>query len=636
MTRWRRPLVAELALYVLTAVVSSAAAVAALELWRADLAAPFTYSGDALAIAAHVKTVIETGWYESQPLLGAPAGQVYHDFPTADNLNFALLGLIGLFAHDWALTMNLYYVIGFPLAAVTAVAALRDIGVSRAMSGSLAVVYSLATYHFIRGEAHLFLASYFVVPLAVLLVVRVLQGRRIWGRRHGATGWRAVVLGPGAGTVVIAAVVGTAQSYYAVYFLLLLAVAGLASLILRRDWRRFWGAAGAGVLTVGVMLANMLPDLVYRLQHGPNPTGFERGHSETEIYGFKLAQLLLPWGGHRIEPLGQLRRLYDASYPLPSEHPVLGAIAAAGFVALMIGVVVAAVSAGRGNPVPSPTRALLGGLGALALVIFLFATTGGLATFVSFVTTSLRGGNRISIYLMLICLMAVGLLGDAALRRLATRLPSRPTVPRLASAAVAALLVVAGFVDQTPGDSSAGYDATAERFRADAEWFAEVEHAVGDGALVLQLPYQPYPEELGPTGVLSSETLVPYLHTRAVRWSGGGIQGRPEYDWPGMLEQFEPAEIATLAAAAGADAILVDRRALFAESADTLDDGRRRRDGWPPPRERGRALRPLPARRGAGEPRTDRRPRRPRPRCPRRARSRRARRDGRILAHVVG
>ncbi len=81
----------------------------ALQLWNARLDVPFLYRGDALPTGAHFKTVIETGWYEYQPALGAPLGQTYHDFPAADNLHMIAARIIGFFVPDWPVAMNLYF-----------------------------------------------------------------------------------------------------------------------------------------------------------------------------------------------------------------------------------------------------------------------------------------------------------------------------------------------------------------------------------------------------------------------------------------------------------------------------------------------------------------------------------------------
>ena len=149
--------------YVLTALLSTTAAITALELWNARLNVPLTYNGDALPTGAHFKTVREQPWYEYQPLLGAPYGQTYNDFPTADNLHFLMGRLLAFVTPDWATAMNLYFLLGFPLAAVAALWLFRRIGMSRTLGVPLAVLFAIAPYHFTRGEPHLWLASYYVV-----------------------------------------------------------------------------------------------------------------------------------------------------------------------------------------------------------------------------------------------------------------------------------------------------------------------------------------------------------------------------------------------------------------------------------------------------------------------------------------
>ena len=563
-------------LYLVVAVISTLLAVLSLELWRADLRVPLVYWGDALAIGSHFKTVMETGWYESNALLGAPAGQVYHDFPTADNLNFVAAKVLGWFTTDWALAVNLYFIVGFPLAAITMVYLLRVCGVSKGMTLALAPLFAIAPYHFMRGIGHLFLASYFIVPLSLALVVHVLRGRRIWGWRRTGARWSRP-FGRGAGTLAIVALTATAQTYYAIFFLVLLAFAGVASFLGRRRLRRFIGAAVAGVLTAAGMLLNMLPDMLYAWIHGPNPTGLERGHAEAETFALKLAQLLLPWPGHRIGFLADIRHQYDESYPNPSEYPALGAIAAIGLVILFLVLAYAATRLGARRVADRRLRArvnLLGGLASLAFVAFIFSTMGGLSTLISFVTTSLRGWNRMSIYIGALGLVAVGIVLDLAIRAIRRRAKmGRVGSAVLASATAAALLVV-GFVDQTPADAGGAYAATASRFHADQTWFERVEEAAGDGATILQLPYQSFPEDVGPTGILGSEVLVPYLHTHGIAWTGGGIKGRPTAEWTEVLAaQYDPAQIAAIAAVAGMDGIHVDRASMFPGPRAELEHG---------------------------------------------------------------
>lgn len=552
-------------LYLLTAVTSAVVTWFALDLKEARLNAPFEYYGDALAVGAHMKTTLETGWYEYQPLLGAPYGQTYNDFPTADNLHLVAAKILGLFTDQWPVVLNLYFIIGFPLAALGAVWFLRTVGVSRLLTMALAVVFAIAPYHFMRGEGHLWLASYYAVPLGIGLIVIVLSGGRLWGRgvsKNAAVAW---ILSPSVRTAVFITLLAMSGSYYAVFFLILLAFAGIAILIRDRDWGRFWGAVAAGVFAVTVMLLNMLPDMIYGWVNGSNTGGLERSAPQTEIFALKLTQLLMPWSGHRIPALQNARALYDAHYPLVSEQPALGALGALG---LTIGFLVLAYLAfgwrdlARRSPQVRTVMERVGWLSGLTLVAFLFSTVGGLSTVISFMTDSLRGWNRMSIVILILCLGIVGLVIDVLIRTFVDRF-AWPAFVRVAAAVIVpVLIIVIGFIDQTPSDLITNRNAAAKAYDADDNWIAQVRQELSAGSLVLQLPYVPFPESSSVTGVLGSESLVPYLHSRDIRWSGGGIKGRPRSDYPLALQQYDPAQVAVLAATAGFSGILIDRNAM--------------------------------------------------------------------------
>ena len=530
----------------------------ALQLWKADLSVPLTYRGDALPVAAHFKTVFEEGWYESQPRLGAPAGQVYHDFPTADNLNLVFAKIIRIFTDNWAIGMNVYFLLGFLLIAAAAVWFLRRCGVSPWMSIALSAVYAIAPYHFIRGQSHLWLASYYAVPLAVGLLVMVLRGERLWALSSKHTGIRRWLFSPAAATVLIIAILGTSSSYYSVFFLILLATAGLFCLIRDRSWKRFWGAAVAGGMTVVVMVINMIPDSIYSWINGQNPMGLERSAGEAEFFALKLSQLLLPWPGHRISTLANLRQQYDAAYVSLGEQPALGVIAALGLVIALLTVAYLAFARSRrvkNDALPSSLD-LVAGLSGLVFVAFIFSTLGGLSTIISVFTSSIRGWNRMSIVIAILCLAIVGIVIDTLIAR------SRRAGWRTPIAIVTAVALLAvGFIDQTPGDSDREYVGNAQAFHDDATFFAAVQDAVPVNGMVLVLPQIPFPESNSATGLLASDQLIPYLHTSTVRWSVGGIKGRPHSDWAGELEQYGVENVAALGAATGFSGILIDRAA---------------------------------------------------------------------------
>lgn len=560
---------ADWGLYRAVAAISLGLALLSLQVWEADWSIPWSDVGDAIPVASHFKTVFETGWYEFQPLLGAPFGQQYHDFPTAETTNFLMATILGHLLGGWAVAMNVYFVLGFPLAALAAAWFIRVAGASRLLTLPTAVLYAILPFHYVQGEPHLFIASYYVIPLGLVLALRAARGERLWGWRTGTTHPVGRWFGRGLQTVVIAIVVGSTDTYFAIFVLIMLATGGIVAVIRDRDARRFGGAALSGALIVLVMALNMLDDAVYSWTHGSNEGAFVRTPEHAEYFAFKLAQLLLPWSSHQIPALAELRQGYDATYPLLSERPALGLIPAIGFLLLLAFLLYRAVTLRRGVGSSERMRTF-GLLSVLALIAFLFGTVGGLGTIVSLFTDVLRSWNRILVVIALLALAAVAIAIDAWLARWARRTEPSPGYRRAFGAVIVVLLLAVGFVDQTPGTNA--HATTNERFRAYDAYFGGIQATLEPGDWVVQLPYQRFPEVHMPTGSDANDVLIPYLHTTGTGWTGGGIKGRDAADWTGVLETLPAAEIPAVAAAAGASGILLDRAA----SIDAY------LDAWPP------------------------------------------------------
>jgi len=323
--------------YTALAVVTTLLTVPVLGLLQHSLSIPLVYFGDALSGGAQFKDVLETGWYESNPHLGAPWGQNYHDFPLADNLHLLVAHVLGYFTDQWPVAFNVYYVATFPLAALAAAWFMRLIGGSRSVAFAVGILYAFAPYHFIRGEGHLYLSAYYPVPLAAGLVYLVESGCPIWASRVSSHRLNPITwLTPRSiWTMSILALVGTASTYYSVFTLIFLVFATFVAFVTNHKWTPVAGAAVAAASLMVVMLANMATDILDALGRPPNYLALTRLPSETEFYALKLSALLLPVSWERIAPLGGLRKNYDASFPLPSESPMLGAVAAIGMTFLI-------------------------------------------------------------------------------------------------------------------------------------------------------------------------------------------------------------------------------------------------------------------------------------------------------------
>ena len=555
--------------YLLALALTAAAMTWMMRLWRANLRIPFRYDSDALGHAAHFQTILETGWYEYQPRLGVPYGQHYHDYPFSDDLHMAMAKFLGAFTSDWVVAFNGYYLLTFLLCAISAVWFFRQCGLRPGWSVVLAVLFATAPYHFLRNEMHLFLSGYYLVPAGLVVVLWIARGEPIWRRRAGVNPVLGVFTGRGAATVLVLGLLVYSGVYYAVFVGLLLVAAGLLALARTRDKRRFGGAVVAGLVLLGWYLLALLPDLLYSRANGSNSDALVRVPSDAQYYALRFGQLVMPPAGHPWSLLADLREWYDDRYPPVAEQPALGFVAAVGFLLLLILGLAAIARARRRGPALRRTALTFDQLSALTWTAFLLSTSGGLGLFVSMAVVAVRGWNRMSIVIGLLALAGFGLVMQSLQARWVRRAGlRRPVLRRVARSAVPAVLVlVIGVADQSLDGAVPEYAEVAATFASDQTFFGDLEARLPDGAMVFQLPFRDYPESEIINGTRESDQLRPFLNTTTLRWSAGGIKGRPQVDWAKDVVR-QPAEKMTRdLAVIGFVGIVVDRAA-------TTDHGR--------------------------------------------------------------
>jgi phosphoglycerol transferase len=534
-----------------------------LQLWRADLSVPLYYEGDSLLVQTWIKGGIDNRWYGHNHYLGMPAGQKLYDWPseiTATSV-FLALKLLSLAIPRSSLVLNLYYLATYPLVTLSAFFVLRRFGLSVLTATAISLLFTFLPYHLGRNEAHLFLSGYYLVP-PTILVAAWLQGdgaavffpQRESGKYAGFP-WPAP---RGLASLAISALLGLGQVYYAFFACYLFAVAGTAASLRRRHL----GSMAAATILIAVVslgvAAGLVPSVVYRWKHGPNPEAHPRNVADAEANGLKISQLLLPVQGHRIQLLKRLRLAYDHTAPLCSENGVasVGVIGSIGFLILI----------GRLLYRPSSRRpGLLDALSLLNVFAVLLGTIGGFgAVFAMVVSPRIRCYNRVSIYIAFLALCAVGMIVERVGKG------RRPGwYRRVLRPLVLGILLTLGLLDQTSSAHRPLYTAVASDYRNDEAFVAAIEAAVPPRTRIAQLPYVAFPETLPVERLGDYDLLRGYLHSRTLRWSFGAMKGRPADQWFRTLAALPPKQMVEALAAAGFGGIYVDRLG-FADSGAAL------------------------------------------------------------------
>lgn len=539
--------------YPSAAILSLVLVVAVMQLWRADLRVPFTYHGEAIYNGMLVKGVLEQGWHLSNPALGAPAGVDLRDVPMSDNnLHFALIRLLRLGTSNYARVMNAFFLLTFPLTALAGLFVFRQLGLTAwpALCGSL--LYTFLPFHFGRGQHHLFLAAYYVVPLGILVALWIMRGlvsfvddERRWSWRHGRSKLIA--------STILCVLIGSSGVYYAFFTCFFLLVAGVVAAARRGDARHLALPVALVALITAVITVHYLPHIFYVHQHGTTAM-VRRTSMDAETYGLRIWQLLLPITGHRLPEVARFRDAVNAERGVnESDVASLGIIGSLGFLALLGGLLLVKRQGIRRDE--DVGHRALHDVRILNLTAILLGTIGGFGPLIALLVTSkIRAYNRISVYIAFFSLFAAVVWLDSAYRRHG-RTPRR----RAAIVLGLAVLVAVGVLDQTSGRTVADHFRIRAEYGSDATFVHELQALMPPGAMIFQLPMVPFPEHPSVHRMHDYDHGRGYLHSKHVRWSYGAMKGREGEAWQRWAADKPAREMIEALAAAGFSGLYLNR-----------------------------------------------------------------------------
>jgi phosphoglycerol transferase len=280
-----------------------------------------------------------------------------------------------------------------------------------------------------------------------------------------------------------------------------------------------------------------------------------RSPADSETYGLKIAQLLLPVTGHRLPAFAALKSSYAQLAPLNNENDwaTLGIGGSLGFIFL---VATAAIGLLRNDGEASRSQSAFLPFAASATIWFtLLGSIGGFGSLFAFtISPQIRSYNRVSIYIAFFSLAAVATLLD--------RLLNTPLLLRhrwIGRAGVALLLTLC-LLDQTSPSFAIDGRSLSRAFYADRRFVRQIERSVARGALIFQLPYMTYPE------ASEYDHARGYIHSRTLRWSYGAMINERSDLWQREVQMQPVPEMVRRLRAANFAGIYVDRR-LYGEKA---------------------------------------------------------------------
>lgn len=517
---------------------------------RPELSFPYTYQGDGLSHSWLALRAIE-GWIFDNPRSGYPFGSNFLDYPGSDSGNLLVLKLLGLLTGEYHSALNLFFLTSFFASFTTAFCTLRTVSLSKALAAAAALLFTFLPFHFQR-LGHLFYLWYFVTPIFFYLCFLTYYNKGFSGIRDLGVARFFLILS----SFFFLASFGV---YYALFGVLVLATSAIAVFFkTTRAATLFLPFAAIAGIVLGVLI-NVAPNVVNKHINGVNSEVAIRSPAEAEIYGLKLMQLLLPRLGHRDEHLASLTDRYSKTYPLINENSTssLGLVGAAGFMGAFL-LLLAGMAERR-------LDSRLSLLALLVFVLFLFGTIGGLgAAFSSIISSSIRGWNRISVFISF---------GSIAIFFFALQIfvsryfsESRAKVFTVIAALFFSFI---GLYDQTVSACMTCNEQTKMAFERDREFVAAIERALPPGSAIYQLPYMPFPEVAPLNRLHTYDLAVGFLHSKELRWSYAGMKGRQGDLFYRALAQEPIEKQLDVIRQLGFAGIYIDRRG-FEDNADLL------------------------------------------------------------------
>jgi len=313
-------------------------------------------------------------------------------------------------------------------------------------------------------------------------------------------------------------------------------------------------------LAVAPFAANMLPYKAYEIENGKNYEVGQRPAIGAEVYGLKIAHLLIPQEGHRVKALAALKDTYnlsnDSILKVHKHGASLGFFGSIGFLMLILTLIF--------NKLASKT---LLKLSQFNISLLLLSTIGSFGSIIAFTLNSqIRAYNRASIFIATLSLIAISLIISKYVKKKSNK--------NSIFFAVALIVFIVGIFDQIPKK----YDLNANPkskavYLSDKSFIKKIESKFdisNQKISIAQYPYMVYPESGGVNNMKDYEHVLGFIHSDKIHWSFGAMKGR-EADiwWQGLSEKSIKEQIDVLQEA-GFSGLMINRNG-YKDNAHALE-----------------------------------------------------------------
>ena len=513
--------------------------------FQVGLSIPLSYADDGLFVLVYVKLLLAGHWNLSSQDLGYPFGMNLCDFPGSDFGNRAFFVFMSLFTKDPIVAFNLYAYLSFPITACATFFVSKKIGITKFISLALSILFAFSTFSLQRLIlfGHLVYMCNFVVPIFFYLGY-LIYNYHIKEQKNNV-GWKRIIL-----TVLLLFLLSSFGVYYAFFGCLVMSTSGILGSVRFYNWRNFLISMVACCAVFIGFLINMLPTVINSVQNGKNNEIAVRNAGETDIYGLRLTQMLVPHSDHRIKLFRNINKKYTETFTFINENKTsaLGLIGGIGFL-ISIFVILFFIELKKSNS-SIKYFAIIGG------VLFLYGVMGGFGSMFSFsVVPIFRGVNRVSIFISLSSLIVFFIFIQQALETVFKNNTKKYLIM------IFVLLI--GIFDQTFKIPLSYLEKNKMAYLNDKYFVEKIEELMNHRGAVFQFPYMAFPEVPPISGVETYGLARGPINSNTIKWSYGAIKGRMADDLFKVLSEQDITKQLEIIRSMGFKGIYIDRRGFM-------------------------------------------------------------------------
>ena len=314
----------EIIYYIFVVLLTSMATFFVLKLWMADIKIPFVYTGDVVGSLGIAQNNLSGGSRYYKPNIGAPFLVNGATIPDTDTINYFIYWLVTKISGEVGVAINVFYLLTYIFIALISFFVLRQLEFSPIYCLIGSVVFACLPYHQYRGESHMFLSTYYDIPWACLISIWIMRGQYFINDIENThlsadikqkLNWNKILI-----SVVGLSFLASGSMYYLYFSLSLMFFASIIALIRVPRPRTIVISTVIVVFTLFVFLINILPSVIHIIELKTGDLGHGRAMSDSETYGLKISQLILPVAGHKIPLFARIRGIYDSNFLLINEN----------------------------------------------------------------------------------------------------------------------------------------------------------------------------------------------------------------------------------------------------------------------------------------------------------------------------